>query len=101
MSKHTQKPWTWIFSGGSWSLVHQRDEYHCDFVHTGGPPDVPLTADQLLIAAAPDLLAALIEARCWLRWPGKTPEKMGAKCEVEIDMKDMVDAAIAKAGGAK
>lgn len=52
-------------------------------------------ANARLIAAAPDLLAACVEALCWLK-VGK-PINNGAKCETHGQMVDMVEAAIAKA----
>lgn len=53
-------------------------------------------ANARLIAAAPELLEALKEAR---RWMYGIPAENGATCETKSEMVDMMDAAIAKAEG--
>jgi hypothetical protein len=57
---YTQGPWHWTFFGtaGRWALVN----YAGELVHVGGPPDAPLSPDQVLIAAAPELRDALEDA---------------------------------------
>jgi len=56
-TSHTKGPWNWEFNstGGNWVLYGANDE-HCSLV---GPPDMAITPDQRLSAAAPDLLEAL------------------------------------------
>ena len=59
-----------------------------------------MRANARLIAAAPELLEALREMRCWIG-NGKPAAKMGATCETLSGALDLADAAIAKAEGAK
>ena len=56
-AKHTPGPWRWEFMGttGQWHLM-AGDR----MVEMGGSPDSPLSPDQVLAAAAPDLLAAAV-----------------------------------------
>lgn len=63
-----------------------------------------LNAEQLatahLFAAAPDLLAALKEASCWIPdGSRRTPEERGAQCVTAYDVDAMIALAIAKAEG--
>jgi hypothetical protein len=87
-TEHTPGPWEWHFSGtaGRWSLSGNGGAG----VQAGGPPDSPLSADQRLIAAAPDLYQAL-----------KTlVAEIGDDMRYERkDVCDAVDAALAKASG--
>ena len=56
--------------------------------------------DAHLIAAAPELYAALEEARAWMwRLDNATPMDCGAQCETLHLANKMVDAALAKARG--
>jgi hypothetical protein len=57
-TEHTPGPWEWQFMGtaGRWCMVNADG---LGAVHLGGPPDVPLSADQRLTQASPDLLEAL------------------------------------------
>lgn len=54
LREHTPGPWRWEFVGtaGQWMLLGVGDA----FVKVGGPPDIELSLDQVLIAMAPELL---------------------------------------------
>lgn len=57
---HTPGPWRWIWNGtgGNWALVHGGENaFNLDYIRVGGPPDLPLSPDQHLVQAAPELLA--------------------------------------------
>jgi len=50
--------------------------------------------------AAPELLEALKEARCWMRFgDNETPAQRGATCSTAHEAHAMIIAAIAKAEG--
>lgn len=53
----TPGPWHWHFMGtaGRWTLLGEGEVQ----VQLGGPPDQTLSPDQVLTAAAPEMLAAL------------------------------------------
>jgi hypothetical protein len=60
VTEHTPGPWRWQFVGtvGQWMVLDE----HGNGLRIGGPPRDDLTADQRLIAAAPDLLEAAEKA---------------------------------------
>lgn len=90
----TPGPWEWMFNGtgGQWALVHRLSAYETKYVALGAWPDAPLTPDQLLTAAAPDLLEAL----------QLIVDKLGTDYELYREQQFAIDtarAAIAKATG--
>ena len=80
--QHTPGPWRWHFSGtgGRYALL-AGDEYAPTWVETGGPPRDDLSPDQMLIQAAPDLLAAL-------EWTMEMLESTHYKCNVDDEEAD-------------
>ena len=91
MNKQTPGPWTFgKWRNGTESAIGIYGDHDQDVA------DVPLNrvADARLIAAAPDLLAALRECRIFIaQTQAYTPKMAGALA----DLSRMVDAAIAKA----
>ncbi len=79
---------------GVFQAVADRPNYHIASVENGAPGDTLKTeeANARLFAAAPDLLALLVEARSWV----DGDEKIFPR---EQDICNRIDAAIAKARG--
>ena len=88
--KHTPGPWTVErYVDGDSLVIHSNDENRVCFMATPGSWGDPakIEADARLIAAAPELLAALCEVAV-----------LGSgKCVIGKPLADMVRAAIAKA----
>lgn len=90
---YTPRPWEAVCSEGVWHIQARDGRDHvsffCAYGRGQGHPDLiaEATANAKLIAAAPDLLAALTEATEWNWIDGDVPQ----------DVQDLVSAAIAKA----
>ncbi len=105
MSKHTKAPW--VVEESKWCGHDDCPYDHVKLTIVGGPAQLPIVsrdtydhdlatarADAGLIAAAPDLLASLIEFRDSLI----SHAKFGLN-DAEVAMLKRADAAIAKAEG--
>jgi hypothetical protein len=102
---HTKGPWEVVFYGGGDSLViHSDAENRVCFMATPGERGSLKTimANARLIAAAPDLLAALETINAQLECPMRNTNRGRAYREgvvISQDVRDQVRAAIAKAKG--
>jgi len=107
MSKHTPGRWMW-WTSCSWKrLRSETDTGTLDVLmpcvaKSDGHPDIIVShADMSLIAAAPDMLAALKAAVACGMVPITSAEEGGAaRFSIQVCVADMIRAAIAKAEGA-
>jgi hypothetical protein len=93
MSAHTQGPWYWA-SWGKYRVAGLNSVHH---VYADVPVSEDAEADARLIAAAPELLHALIEAENALADYVPTIEKTGASLNYGHSVIRLARAAIKKA----
>lgn len=103
MSKHTPGPWKWEFEYQYWLLTGANGDVIADDGSAGGeyPPVIESTSpNAMLIAAAPDLLAACEAMITWANTPTVHTAE-GAKTALRELTKvgELTRAAIAKAKG--
>lgn len=97
-------PGLWHAAGNVVRDEHDHDLFEAALTFEWEPgfglrPIETVKADMRLAAAAPELLAALVEARAWIPTGERnsTPEKRGAKCDFASDVDALIEAAIRKA----
>lgn len=99
---HTKAPWSIELDQDEHSSIFGPEGECIGTIHRWiyDTPDAleESEANANLVFSSPDLLAALVEAACWIPdGSRRTPEQRGAKCETADEAREMIAAAITKA----